>query len=248
MPRRKKQEAEQPAPKRRGRPPKKKTEVNEKPKRRGRPPKKKVEVVDEKPKRKRGRPRKNPIPEPIEEKKAETPPLGLCDQWRQGQLNKFNSGDVVERKNDGSIGVIGNFIPDSYKKYRIKWHVGKPNKWDFTWGEVHEDTIKKSNAKNPIDIPSWEKYPGPSSAMIAKLQASFKKQKNESKDIDALVESMEEDRKRKRGSIKIQQAIEEEEEEVDSVVDMTLEEDTNDLGGVDGDEIYEMLKRELEDE
>lgn len=215
------------------------------PKKRGRPPK----IVEEKPKRKRGRPRKVSISAPIVEKLVETPPNGLCDQWSQGQLKKFETGDVVETKNGKKVGVIGRFIPDQYKNYRIKWHTGTPNAWDFIWSEIHEDSIRKSDVPNPIDIPSWKKYPGPSSKMIEQLQTSFAKQRNEKKDVNAIIESLEEERKRKRSVSRWEKALEDDdEEEVDSVVDKTLEEECIDDGRDKSDEMYEILKRELEDE
>jgi hypothetical protein len=161
------------------------------------------------------------------------------DMWANGDLHKFKNGDVVEEK-DGSIGVIDTYMPTKYKKYKIRWHTGKPNRWDCVNGEAHEDYIKSSTKPNPIDIPSWEKYPGPSSNMIKQIYEAAKAHKPTN--IEEYVQTLEEDYKRRKYSdinvIEIQSDNEAvvntlHDEEVDSIIDYTLESDVDEIVSID---------------
>ncbi|MFW6130911.1 MAG: hypothetical protein ACOC56_06970, partial [Atribacterota bacterium] len=159
-----------------------------------------------------------------------------------GLIHKFDPKQVIEHKKSGELGVIIGFNPRKYKTYTVKWHVGKPNKWDHMKGEAYEDDIKKSDKPNPIDIPSWEKYPGPSSRLIAKMKEAEAKRKEEektSKDIDKLHESIEEDLKRKRYNNINDSFSNDDDDDNLNFENEELDEDIND------DDLYNSIKDEL---
>ena len=216
---------------------------------RGRPPKiQNVEI-----KRKRGRPPKSKIKTNTFIVNNDLNVTNL-ELWKLGKNQKFKIGNVVERGNN--IGVIFN-IGDNYKEYHIKWHTGTPNKWDYIEGIGIEDTLKLSNKPNPLLVDSWDRYPGPSSDLIRKIEEKRKKQieemqKNKSaKDVDKIVESIEESHKKlKYISEDLPEEIDEEkhDDDIDIVVDASTEsEEIEIIQDLSVEEMYRKIKEELED-
>jgi len=211
-------------------------------------------------KRPRGRPRKYPLGKPHKRKYTKrkinkqyiTPDENLTnlELWKLGKNQKFKIGDVVERSTN--IGVIYD-IGDNYKEYKIKWHIG--NKWDYIEGSGDEDQLKLSKKPNPLVVNSWDRYPGPSSNMIKNIEEKRRKQileqeKNKSaKDVDKLVESIEESHKKLKYLVEeeIEEVVEDKAEDIDCVVDPTIEDDIEIINDLSVEEMYRKIKEELEE-
>lgn len=125
----------------------------------------------------------------------------LLELWMAGRNQKFDSGDVVRAGADGTgnIGVV-RYSEKDYKIYAVKWHTGSPNKWDGVEGTCHEDAMMKVDEPNPMLVPSWERYPGPSSDEIKRLKTRMAARQDEIRKADAekRIQALEEDIKRKK--------------------------------------------------
>lgn len=149
----------------------------------------------------------------------------LREAWLANKNHRWHGGDVIEK--NGSLGVV-QFAMCDIETYKIKWYIG-PNPWDFheTDSYLGGAEVTRSDKKNPLKYKWSERVPGPSSDEIDKLEAHFaemhkKKLKNRTaKDVDAYVASLEEELVKKKT---IEKEIDE--STVDSIIDKTLEEDT----------------------
>lgn len=117
------------------------------------------------------------------------------DNWKQGIGHTFTSGTVVEKGTE--IGVI-MYPSADYEKYQIKWYKG-PNPWDYTESECFSRELIKSNKSNPMKYKNSDRYPGPSSKEIDRLNEIFAKTQKvmSPKDIDKHMEILEEEFKNK---------------------------------------------------
>jgi hypothetical protein len=147
----------------------------------------------------------------------------LMDEWLAGKNHKFTSGQVVcSKRNPDQLGVI-QFALNNLETYQIKWRSGK-NPWDYIEGTTTcNDVVAVPNAENPFKYKWSQRVPGPSSDAIDKLEEIFaKKQKTRTaEEQEEYIASLEEDM-HKRKSLEKQL----DETKADSIVDETLEEDT----------------------
>jgi DNA polymerase II large subunit len=144
------------------------------------------------------------------------------ENWKEGRNTQFKAGDVVKIKGKEQIGVIYYLLKD-IEEYQVKWYVG-PKPWNFIEGTIHGAYLEKTEDQiSPLKYEWREMVPGPSSEMIHALQLKFaEKDRNKvrtAKDVEAYVESLEEELASKKKIIEI------DETKVDSIIDETLEED-----------------------
>lgn len=220
-----------------GRPKKSKNKKMGRPKRSNDTPK------DEHVKKKRGRPKGSKNKPKIIDVKTDK------EKWTLGENHKFKEGDVVQDIDFmDRIGVISH-AEKEYKMYSVKWHDDSPTNFQkFKAGTVHESFLKKSKKENPIDVPSWKKYPGPSAKEIERLQNKLKDKKETQEEVEKRIESLEEQYKKKRKTTKDIQETVEEDDFIDNIISVDEEEDLENLNDqLSSEEMYRRLKEELED-
>lgn len=145
--------------------------------------------------------------------------MAKLDAWRNGRMNNFNSGDVVE-SGDSEIGVVC-FPHVDIDSYIVKWYSG-PKPWNFVEKVTYGSQMRKSNKPNPLKYKDSERYPGPSFEAIEKLNVVFSEKSNKpktGKEVDKYISILEEEIYRTNDNKK--------EEEIDSVVDETLDAEPN---------------------
>lgn len=146
----------------------------------------------------------------------------LMEDWLAGKGHLLQSGDVVvSKRNDKYVGVI-QFALARLETYQIKWHLG-PNPWDVVEGETSSsEVIKRPDLPNPLKYKWSQRVPGPSSDEIDRLEAIFAQRKidRSPEEVEAYVSYLEEELKTKK-------RLNVDETKVDSIVDETLEEDTD---------------------
>ena len=141
------------------------------------------------------------------------------DNWRNGKGVRFNTGDVVEKGD--SIGVI-SFPHVEIETYQVKWYVG-PKPWDFIEGIANGRYLSKSDKPNPLKYKNSDRFPGPASREIDKLNEIFNKNINKpktAKEVEEHIAILEEEISRVYDNKKT-------EDEIDSVVDETLDVEPN---------------------
>lgn len=147
-----------------------------------------------------------------------TEALDRKDKWLNGTNTAFKAGQVVERNEGKEIGVIAYLLTD-VETYRVKWHKG-PNPWDFIEGQEFGHKLKLSDKPNPLTYKTSQRYPGPSSTQIDKLNSAFKASTKEktAKEVEQYIQILEEQivRVKENKSAK---------DEIDSIVDETLDAD-----------------------
>lgn len=161
------------------------------------------------------------------------------DNWRNGKNVLFSAGDVVENISGTSVGVI-SFPHVEVESYQVKWYVG-PKPWDFIESISNGRSIKKSNKPNPLKYKNSDRFPGPASKEIDRLNEIFNQNQNKpktGKEVDAHIAILEEEISRVYDNKK--------EEEIDSVVDETLDVEPN-LGEI-VDSVDLKRKKIIEDE
>lgn len=146
--------------------------------------------------------------------------ISRIDNWKNGINTMFKCGDVVERK-AGEIGVITILLCEC-EQYRVKWYKG-PNPWDFIEGKTNGYELKLSKKPNPLKYTNAQRYPGPAANQIKKLNEVFNKDIDKpktGKDVDKYIQILEEEIIRNKDNKKVS-------DDIDSVVDETLEEDSS---------------------
>jgi hypothetical protein len=160
-------------------------------------------------------------------KKSRIKSGSLHDEWLSGRNHKFKGGDVVESRHSSAIGVI-QFGLSTIETYSIKWHIG-PKPWDYLEGVVAGSAVIPSTKPNPLTYKWSQRVPGPSSDQIDALEAKFAvvaaKKAKSAKDVELHISILEEELNKKK-------KLDIDESKVDSIVDETLEEDTDPI--VDG--------------
>ncbi len=158
---------------------------------------------------------------PRERKNKKLRSEAIFEEWLAGKNHRYRGGDVIRSDTNNSIGVI-QFALKELETYQVKWHVG-PNPWDFVEGVIEDArTIKKVDEPNPLKYSWSQRVPGPSSQEIDKLEAVFAAKASRiktAKEVELHVSILEEELNKKK-------ALAIDETKVDSIVDETLEEDT----------------------
>lgn len=165
----------------------------------------------------------------------------LMEEWLAGNGHLLQGGDVVvSKRNEKSVGVI-QFALSRLETYQIKWYNG-PNPWDFIEGEVSSsEVVKRPELPNPLKYKWSQRVPGPSSDEIDRLEAIFaqKKKDRTAQEVEEYISYLEEELKNKK-------RLDVDETKVDSIVDETLEEDTE--IPVDPDGVNKKILNILEEE
>lgn len=120
----------------------------------------------------------------------------FIEDWRQGRIQKFKPGDVVELGTN-AIGVVQFALAD-YGEYQVKRRINdKP--WEYIEARVGENQMKKSDKPNPFKYKFSDMVPGPSSIEIdilnKRMYAYDEKMKKEktAREVDAYVSALEEE-------------------------------------------------------
>jgi hypothetical protein len=167
---------------------------------------------------------------------------GACpqrDAWTSGRNHHFQPGDVVEFGN--SIGVILYPLKDM-ETYLVKIRSGIPNPWDCIEISMEGKKLIKVDKPNPTTYPTYKKYPGPSSEEIRRFEErkTLKRQKRSQKEAEEALQAYEEELRKKR-SVKSEDSSDDD----DIINDDEYQKDEKIN---ENDEIYNMLKKDLDGE
>jgi len=150
------------------------------------------------------------------------------DDWLQNTNAKFKCGDVVERVDQADqLGVVC-FPLHEIETYKVKWYKG-PKPWDFIEGTGKGSQLKLSDKPNPLIYKHSDRFPGPSSTQINKLNEVFNKDLNKpktGKEVDQHIAILEEELSKNKIIVKKKEEVEyivneedEDNEDVPAIVD-----------------------------
>lgn len=166
----------------------------------------------------------------------------IYEDWLAGKNHRLKGGEVIRSKSpDSKLGVIG-YAMNEMETYTVKWHLG-PKPWDVIESIISSSQVIITTEKNPIKYKWSERIPGPGSDEIDRLEAIFDKvavKNRTAREVEIHTAILEEELSSKKKSLTV------DETKVDSIVDETLDEDTD--AGMENSGIDSKIKGILEEE